>query len=235
MSQQQKMDQFDVSGRGSSTLYNHWDTGLKGGQAAGGANHAEKPPISFAQSAKNMAFTGPLNILLGLVPFALGSYWGGWPDPVTFVLSLLALAPLAERLGYVTEQLALHTNETIGGLLNATFGNATELIVAISALSRGLFRLVQLSLLGSILSNMLLVLGCAFYCGGLYHKTQTFGTISSQINSTLLLLSTMAVLFPTILSNSGQESNLGELGLSRATSLVLFGIYFAFLYFQVNF
>lgn len=207
--------------------YNQWDNKNDAGKK-------EEAPISFGQSAQKMAFTGPLNLLLALVPFALGSYWGGWPDAATFVLSLLALAPLAERLGYVTEQLALHTNETIGGLLNATFGNATEFIVAISALSRGLFRLVQLSLLGSILSNMLLVLGCAFFCGGLYHKTQDFGTISSQINSTLLLLSTMAVLFPTILSNSGQESTLGELGLSRATSFVLFGIYFAYLYFQVR-
>ena len=209
--------------------YKKWDNGSKSAQ-----NAEDKEVITFMQSAKAMAFTGPLNPLLGLVPFALISYYVGWPDGATFVLSLLALAPLAERLGYVTEQLSLHTNETIGGLLNATFGNATELIVAISALSRGLFRLVQLSLLGSILSNMLLVLGCAFFFGGIYHKTQNFGTISSQINSTLLLLSTMAILFPTILTNSGQESTLGEVGLSRAVSFVLFAMYGAFIFFQVR-
>jgi Ca2+:H+ antiporter len=119
--------------------------------------------ITFLESAKAMATTGSLNILLLLLPIAIISYGAGWPDAATFIFSLLALAPLAERLGYVTEQLALHTNESIGGLLNATFGNATELIVAITALNKGLYRLVQLSLLGSILSNMLLVLGSAFF------------------------------------------------------------------------
>ncbi|KAJ1420218.1 Sodium/calcium exchanger protein-domain-containing protein [Ochromonadaceae sp. CCMP2298] len=161
------------------------------------------------------------------------SYWMHWASGVTFILSLLALAPLAERLGFVTEQLAMHTNETIGGLLNATFGNATELIVAITALKRGLFRLVQLSLLGSILSNMLLVLGTAFWVGGYYHKIQKFGTISSQINSTLLMIATMGILFPTILTNSAEEDNAEELGYSRGTSIVLFLLYFAFLYFQL--
>jgi Ca2+/Na+ antiporter len=190
--------------------------------------------ITFLQSAKAMAFTGSLNILLVLTPIAIISYFADWPPGVTFTFSLLALAPLAERLGYVTEQLSMHTNETIGGLLNATFGNATELIVAITALNKGLFKLVQLSLLGSILSNLLLVLGTAFFCGGLKHKSQHFGTISSQVNSTLLMLATMGVLFPTILTNSGYESNLGQIGLSRAVSFILFLIYFAFLVFQVS-
>lgn len=181
-----------------------------------------------------MALTGSLNVLLFCLPIAIISYGAKWPDAVTFVFSLLALAPLAERLGYVTENLAFHTNETIGGLLNATFGNATELIVAVTALSKGLYRLVQLSLLGSILSNMLLVLGTAFMLGGSRYKTQNYGRISAQVNATLLMLAVMGVLFPTILSNSNYESNLGLLGLSRATALILFGIYFAFLYFQVR-
>lgn len=197
-------------------------------------DNKDEKVITFLQSAKNMALTGPLNILLLATPIAIISYAAELSDPVTFIFSLLALAPLAERLGYVTEQLAMHTNETIGGLLNATFGNATELIVAITALSRGLYRLVQLSLLGSILSNLLLVLGTAFFCGGLYNKTQTYGTISSQVNSTLLMLSTMGILFPTVLSSSGQETTLGQLGLSRATSLILFLLYLAYLYFQVS-
>ena len=78
---------------------------------------------SFMNSLKVMALTGPLNLLLLCTPIAIISWIVGWPDGVTFVFSLLALAPLAERLGFITEQLALHTNETIGGLLNATFGN----------------------------------------------------------------------------------------------------------------
>eukprot|EP01032_Pedospumella_encystans_P016814 gene16814-19166_t len=196
--------------------------------------NAEEPVVhTFVSTIKTMAVTGPLNILLLCTPIAIISYYADWPSTVTFIFSLLALAPLAERLGFVTEQLALHTNETVGGLLNASFGNATELIVAITALKRGLYKLVQLSLLGSILSNMLLVLGCAFFFGGIKHKNQYFGTISSQMNASLLMLATMGILFPTILSNTFQESRLGEMGFSRATSVILFLLYFAFLYFQL--
>jgi len=152
------------------------------------------------------------------VPVALISWTANWADGITFVFSLLAIAPLAERLGFVTEQLALHTNDSIGGLLNATFGNATELIVAISALSRGLFRLVQLSLLGSILSNMLLVLGTAFLVGGVYHKEQKHELISAQISSSLLMLATMALMLPNILVSSNMSSQISILGFSRVAS-----------------
>ncbi len=189
---------------------------------------------SFLEGTREVLLNGPLNILLICIPFALISHILAWSDVVTFILALLALAPIAERLGFVTEQLAIHTNETIGGLLNATFGNATELIVAIAALSKGLIRLVQLSLLGSILSNMLLVLGCAFFFGGLRHKDQKFNVISSQVNATLLILSTAGVMLPTVLTMSGEESVLGELGFSRWASIFLFISYFAFLYFQVR-
>jgi Ca2+:H+ antiporter len=190
--------------------------------------------ITFRESAKEVLFTSYLNILLGATPIAIISWAAGWSDIVTFLFSLIALCPLAERLGFVTEQLALHTNETIGGLLNATFGNATELIVSIAALSKGLYKLVQLSLLGSILSNMLLVLGTAFFVGGIQFETQFYNKISSSVNSTLLMLATMSILFPTVLYTSGNCSKLGELGLSRGTSILLFILYFAYIYFQVK-
>jgi Ca2+:H+ antiporter len=197
------------------------------------AEYEAKKEYSFIAGSRSMLFNGPLNILLPAAPIAFISYGSGWPDGVTFVFSLLAIAPFAERLGFVTEQIALHTNDTVGGLLNATFGNATELIVAIAALSKGLYRLVQLSLLGSILSNLLLVLGCAFFFGGLYHKEQYFGVISSQINSTLLMASVMGILFPTAMTYASEDSHLTEIGFSRATSFALFILYFAFLYFQL--
>ena len=152
---------------------------------------------SFVHGLKAIITTGPLNFLLPCTVVAFFSWGFHAPAGVTFIFSLIAIAPFAERLGFVTEQLALHTNDTIGGLLNATFGNATELIVAISALTRGLYRLVQLSLLGSILSNALLVLGTAFWVGGYYHKVLTFGTMTSQVNCSLLMLGVMGVLFPT--------------------------------------
>lgn len=109
-------------------------------------------------------FGTKLNCLLLCVPFAvIGVSFGILGHSWVFLLSLLGMMPLAERLGFVTEQLSCCTGATVGGLLNATFGNATEVIICVMALRKNMIRVVQLSLLGSILSNMLLVLGCAFF------------------------------------------------------------------------
>lgn len=191
--------------------------------------------FTFNNSIKVMLFQDTLNILLLAAPVGLVSWAVGAPDGLVFTFCTLALVPLAERLGFITEQVCLHTNDTIGALMNVTFGNFTELIVGITALNKGLYRLVQLSLLGSILSNLLLVLGCSFLAGGCCFKILKFKTISSQVNSTLLMLATMGIVFPTTLSISREESFLSELGYSRAISFVLFFNYFAFLYFQVMF
>ena len=99
------------------------------------------------------------NVLLWAVPVGIAGLTQPWSAGARFVLALIGMVPLAERLGFVTESIADHTNDTIGGLLNATCGNLPELIVAIIAVRVGLLRVVQLSLLGSILSNLLLVLG----------------------------------------------------------------------------
>jgi Ca2+:H+ antiporter len=187
----------------------------------------------FSVGAREMIVGGPLNILLPCGIVGMISYYCNWNEGVTFAFSLLAIAPLAERLGFCTEQLALHTNDSIGGLLNATFGNATEVIVGITALTRGLYRVVQLSLLGSVLSNLLLVLGCAFFFGGLKFKTQSFGKISSQMSSSLLVLGTMSLIFPAILTYSGKESHTDELDFSRGVSLFMLITYGVFIYFQV--
>jgi Ca2+:H+ antiporter len=195
---------------------------------------APKPAPTFLSGAQEMLTGGILNILLLTIPFAFMSQGLGWPDSVTFIFALLAIAPLAERLGFVTEQLALHTNETIGGLLNVTFGNATELIVAVAALFKGLYRVVQLTLLGSILSNMLLVLGCAFLFGGLKHRTQSYQKITAQVNMTLLMLAVMALLLPTVLVGSITVSDRGDRSFSRFTSFILLFMYGCLLYFQVG-
>lgn len=189
----------------------------------------------FKEGAIAMIKTGPLNILLVFVPLAFISYFSHWSDGVTFAFSLLGIAPLAERLGFCTEQLAIHTNDTIGGLLNATFGNATELIVALLAISKKLYRLVQLSLLGSILSNLLLVLGCAFFFGGIKFKVQRYSKIASEVNSTLLLLATIAIVYPSVLTMNSR-ANLPEVQIySLVISILLFIIYWIFIYFQVSF
>ncbi|KHN31706.1 Vacuolar cation/proton exchanger 5 [Glycine soja] len=169
------------------------------------------------KSIRVVVFSNKLNLLMPFGPLAIlvQKLTGhlGW----VFGLSLLGIVPLAERLGYATEQLAFYTGDTVGGLLNATFGNATELIISIYALKSGMTRVVQLSLLGSILSNMLLVLGCAFLCGGIvnHKKEQVFNKAAASVNSGLLLMAVMGILFPAVLhythtedeSQNGNNSN----------------------------
>ena len=148
---------------------------------------------------------------------------------------------------------------TVGGLLNATFGNVTELIISIFALKNGMIRVVQLTLLGSILSNMLLVLGCAFFCGGLvfYQKDQVFDKVINLIqllhcilfwhlfsciqgiavvNSGLLLMAVMGILFPAVLHYTHSEVHAGssEMALSRFSSCIMLIAYAAYLFFQLK-
>lgn len=196
------------------------------------SDHKTEP--TFMSGFRELIFNSYLNVCLIFLPLSIISFNLGWSDSFTFFTALLGLAPLAERLGFITEQLAIHTNDTIGGLLNATFGNATELMVAVSALFKGLYGLVTLSLLGSILSNMLLVLGTSMLVGGLTRRTQYFKKISSQVNSTLLMIGTMSILFPWMLMESTMESEKEKLGFSRVASVVLLLMYLAFLVFQVG-
>ncbi|GAB2225462.1 hypothetical protein Droror1_Dr00006254 [Drosera rotundifolia] len=159
----------------------------------------------------------------------------GW----TFFFSLLGIIPLAERLGYVTEQLACCTGPTVGGLLNATFGNATEMIIAIYALKHGMIRVVQQSLLGSILSNMLLVLGCSFFIGGIRHhpRVQCFDKATVQVNSSLLLMAVMGIMSPAVLHFTHTEKDVGksELSLSRFSSCIMLVAYASYLFFQLKY
>ncbi|XP_042947347.1 vacuolar cation/proton exchanger 2-like isoform X2 [Carya illinoinensis] len=190
------------------------------------------------RSIRTVVFSSKLNLLIPFGPLAILAEkltgHRGW----VFFLSLLGIIPLAERLGYATEQLAFYTGPTVGGLLNATFGNATELIISIYALRSGLIRVVQLSLLGSILSNMLLVLGCAFFCGGLvfYKKEQQFNKATAVVSSGLLLMAVMGLLFPAVLHYTHTEVHFGksELALSRFSSCIMLVAYAAYLFFQLK-
>nr|XP_024394970.1 vacuolar cation/proton exchanger 3-like isoform X2 [Physcomitrium patens] len=184
-------------------------------------------------------FGTKLNCLLLCVPFAvIGVSFGILGHSWVFLLSLLGMMPLAERLGFVTEQLSCCTGATVGGLLNATFGNATEVIICVMALRKNMIRVVQLSLLGSILSNMLLVLGCAFFFGGLKHPQtdQKFNKVTAQVSASLLLMAVMGLLFPVVLHATGTELQMGksELVLSRFSSIVMLVAYIAYLYFQLK-
>jgi len=173
-------------------------------------------------------------LLILLVPLFLGSVIQLTPG-LSFGCALVVLIPMAERLSFVTEQLALHTNGVISGLLNATFGNVTELIVCWLALREGLIRVVQLSLLGSVLSNLLLVLGATFLVGGLRYKKQKFKQIVGQVNSALLMLGAIALILPTVLVHSGKDEDVtNDIPSSRMCSIVLLANYALYLYFQLR-
>ncbi|KOO29548.1 vacuolar cation proton exchanger 2-like protein, partial [Chrysochromulina tobinii] len=157
------------------------------------------PYLSHSLDELFNPWKSPMNWLLLCTPFAYYGHHHGWDDVTVFILSVLAIAPMAERVSFVTEQLAMHTSETIGGLLNATFGNVTELIVSLVALFGGMLRIVQVSLLGSILSNLLLVLGCAFFVGGLKYPEQKYSHKAQTLSFSLLLLAVLCIAMPTVL------------------------------------
>ncbi|KAJ1957666.1 hypothetical protein EC988_000712 [Linderina pennispora] len=182
-------------------------------------------------------FNSWINILLLLVPVGIASHPAGFPDVAVFIINFFAIVPLASLLGYATEQLALHLGETLGGLLNATFGNAVELLVSILALVKGEVEIVQTSLVGSILSNLLLVGGCCFFFGGLKNNEQLFNVNAAQSYGSLLAMAILSTLLPAAYNSleAGQtELKSGTLTLSHVTSIFLLIIYIAYLVFQLK-
>jgi Ca2+:H+ antiporter len=144
----------------------------------------------------------PLSLLLLVLPIsALGDYVFHWSPIVIFVMAALGIIPLAAYIGESTEALAHYTSPRIGALLNATLGNAAELIITITAVRAGLLELVKASITGSILGNLLLVLGFSMVYGGLKHGIQTFNRRQASRNSILLVLSVIAMLIPSLLSH----------------------------------
>lgn len=144
----------------------------------------------------------PVRTLLLLVPIALLGELLHWPPMVIFAVSSLAIIPLAGLIGESTESLAHYTGPRLGGLLNATLGNAAELIITIVAIREGLLDLVKASITGSILGNLLLVLGMSMLLGGLKHGTQKFDRRQAGNNSILLVLTVLILLIPSLLSHN---------------------------------
>jgi Ca2+:H+ antiporter len=144
----------------------------------------------------------PLNYLLLAFPAAvLGSLLHASPT-FNFVVACLGLVPLAGLIGDATEVLAFYTGPKIGGLLNATLGNAAELIITIVAIKAGLLNLVKASITGSIIGNLLLVLGFSVLLGGLKHGTQRFSRVHSATNATMLVLAVIALTVPSLFTHT---------------------------------
>ncbi len=176
-----------------------------------------------------------MNWLLVFVPVAVAlehlapekSLW-------IFVSAALAIIPLAGWLGRATEQLAERTGEGIGGLLNATFGNAAELIICMAALRAGLYDVVKASLAGSIIGNILLVLGAAMLCGGIRRAEQHYNAAGARSQATMLTLAVIALILPAAYQLVAGEVQASELGtISVWISLVLIGVYIANLVFSL--
>ncbi|KAJ6820451.1 vacuolar cation/proton exchanger 1a [Iris pallida] len=182
-----------------------------------------------------------LFVLFPAVPLAVAAEYYNFGRAWIFALSLLGLTPLAERVSFLTEQIACYTGPTVGGLLNATCGNATELIIAMFALHQGKIAVVKCSLVGSILSNLLLVLGTSLFCGGLANlrKEQLYDRKQADVNSGLLLLGVLCHMLTlmfkyAIKPSEGTEMVHAALDLSRACSIIMLLAYVAYLFFQLK-
>ena len=154
-----------------------------------------------------------------------------------FITSALAIIPLAGMMGRSTEQLAERMGEGIGGLLNATFGNAAELIIAIMALRAGLYDLVKASITGSIIGNVLLVFGLSALWGGLRFPTQRFNATAASLGATMLILSAIGLVVPAIfhlVAGDGAATTLPEGTLSLEIAVVLMLTYIASLVFALK-
>jgi Ca2+:H+ antiporter len=191
-------------------------------------------------AAKSSWLRPSLDWLLVFVPVAFGlRYVPAWRNETAlFLVSALAIIPIAGWMGHATEQLAHRMGEGIGGLLNASFGNAAELIIALMALRGGHIEVVKASITGSIIGNLLLVLGAAILAGGLRHKQQRFNKTAARASCTALILAAAALVIPTVFHHAAAQTPggwtpLAEQRLSLAIAVVLIGSYGAILLFSL--
>ncbi len=178
-------------------------------------------------------------LLLLFIPAAVLLDLAHAPPVWIFLASALALLPLASWMGRATEELAARAGSTVGGLLNATFGNAAELIIAVVALLAGKTEVVKASITGSILSNLLLVLGAAIFLGGLRRERQFFNAQAAGLSVSLLTLSLIALLLPALFDMAERgyfrvDPTLPDQQFSLAAALVLIVVYLANIYFSLR-
>jgi Ca2+:H+ antiporter len=174
-------------------------------------------------------------ILLIFIPISLTAHFLEWGEAVVFITAALAIVPLAAFMGEATEEIAVVVGPNLGGLLNATFGNATELILAIVALKEGLVGVVKATITGSIIGNLLLVMGFAMLLGGLRYKEQEFQPTAARLNASLMNLAVVAILLPTAVQYT--STGIGEKtiqNLSVATAIVLIIVYVLTLIFSMK-
>lgn len=175
-----------------------------------------------------------LRFLLIFVPISIAGEYMGFPETTLFVLSALAIIPLAGLMGEATEEISFYSGPRIGGFLNATFGNATELIIAFFAMKAGLFDVVKASIAGSVIGNILLVLGASMLVGGLKYKTQHFNQKVIDVSASMLLFAVIGLTIPAVFTHTVSPTLLTSRyeGLSVIVAIIMFLIYILSLVFS---
>jgi Ca2+:H+ antiporter len=168
-----------------------------------------------------------LKVLLICVPLSFLGYFMHWNATIMFILTCVSIVPLAGFLGSATEEIAAYTGPKFGGFLNATFGNATELIISYFAIRAGLFDVVKASLAGSVLGNILLVLGCSIFVGGLKHKELKYNSELGTFTATMLLFAVIGLSLPALFTIHIPEELISSKyeSFSVIVSLILLSIY----------
>ena len=164
-------------------------------------------------------------LLLLFVPLSALAERLHWGDGAVFVLAVLAILPLAVWLSTATEELSLALGPNIGALLNALFGNATELIIALTALKAGLVVIVKASITGTVMANLLLALGLSMLVGGIGRKEQTFQPVVARVNGSAMTLAVLAILIPSLTSLDPLQSTAGNEAFSRFVAWLLLLVY----------
>jgi Ca2+:H+ antiporter len=182
---------------------------------------------------RTLSLEPSLDWFLVLVPIAIVLEVAAGPDLAIFLTSAGAIVPLAGLIGRSTEQLALHVGPRLGGLINATFGNVTELILSVFLLLEGRIAIVKASLTGSILGNLLLVLGLSFFLGGLKHEEQEYNARSASVHATSLVLAVTGLLMPALFAHGGNHSLIQREVVSGTVAAVLIALYLAALAFTL--
>jgi Ca2+:H+ antiporter len=175
------------------------------------------------------------SLLVVSLPLAIAAHYAEWAGPVTFILCAVALIPLARLMGTATEVIAHHAGPGLGGLLNASFGNAAELIIGIAALRQGHVAVVKASITGAVLGNLLLVLGAAVLVGGARREKQTFNATAALSGAAMMFLAVTAMAVPDVFHLVRGEAGVAQLpSLSIAISVVLLVLYVLSLLFALR-
>ena len=193
--------------------------------------------LRFLTHTKNALTHSWINVLLVFVPIGIAVKTVGLKSEIVFSMNAIAIIPLAGLLAHATEVVAERVGDTLGALLNVSFGNAVELILFIILLASNQIEVVQASLLGSILANLLLILGMAFLLGGLKYQEQVYNSTVTQMSGVMLALAVMSLLLPTAFHAAFSDNSIADhetLYVSRGTSVILLIVYGLYLLFQLK-